>query len=125
MLSILVCFTVNQSHPHSVMLASNPPSLFSSLIRWLEFVLNYANFHLPQHLRGEVPFYNAPAATEAIRLRLGPYLTEADLNGRLVRNLIERWQVFDEERKTYITFQQALNEIAVVEGSGVAKLATA
>ena len=87
--------------------------------RWLEFVLNYANYHLPQHIRGQVPFYHAQAATESIRQKLGPYLTEANLNGKLVRNLIEKWQVYDEEKQTYVSFQQALREIEKSEGSEV------
>lgn len=58
-----------------------------------------------------MPFYHSKAATDSIREKLGPYLTEAKLNGKLVRNLIERWQVYDEEKQTYVTFQQALREV--------------
>jgi fatty acid desaturase len=76
--------------------------------RWLEFVLNDANYHLPQHLHGGVPFYHARAATEAIKAKLGPFITTAQLNGRLVRALFEKWQVYDEARGTYTTMQQAM-----------------
>lgn len=60
---------------------------------WLERVLNYANYHLPQHLSGSVPFYHAKAATAALESRLSPFLNVAAVNGRLLRNLMERWQV--------------------------------
>lgn len=69
--------------------------------------MNDANYHLPQHLHGGVPFYHARAATEAIRAKLGPFMTTAHLNGRLVRALFEKWQVYDEARGTYVTMQQA------------------
>ncbi|KAG1677836.1 hypothetical protein FOA52_008600 [Chlamydomonas sp. UWO 241] len=78
----------------------------------LELVLNYANYHLPQHLSGSVPFYHAKAATQAIDARLGPFLTKANLNGRLLRNLVERWQVYDEETRQYITFDAAVADIS-------------
>ncbi len=90
-------------------------------------------------MMGEVPFYHAPAATEAIRRKLGPYLTEARLNGKLLRNLIEKWQVsaylsflphcrtlvhsvasiqvYDEDKKTYISFNQACKEIDYPSGA--------
>ncbi|GAX75554.1 hypothetical protein CEUSTIGMA_g2997.t1 [Chlamydomonas eustigma] len=86
-----------------------------TLPRWLEFLINYANYHLPQHLRNDVPFYHAKQATEAIRQKLGPYLTETKLSGRLVRNLVERWQVYDEDKQTYIPFQKAVDEIRLRE----------
>jgi len=82
-----------------------------SFPRWLEWVLNDANYHLPQHLRPDVPFYHAREATQALRQRLGPYMSEGVMSGRLLRNVVERWQVFDEGRATYITLERALQEL--------------
>ena len=84
--------------------------------RWLEVLLNNAGHHLPQHLHTflPVPFYHARDATEAIKRKLGPYMTVATLNPRLIRNLLERWQVYDEDKLTYITFRQAEKDLQVV-----------
>lgn len=83
--------------------------------RWLEVLLNNAGHHLPQHLHTllPVPFYHARAATEAIKRKLGPYMTTASLNPRLIRNLLEKWQVYDEDKRTFITFRQAERESRV------------
>lgn len=42
---------------------------------WLEALLNYPNYSLPQHLMfNGVPFYHAKAATQALREKLWPYM---------------------------------------------------
>jgi len=82
-----------------------------ALPAWLEKVINYANYHLPQHLAGGVPFYRAKSATASIEAKLQPFVNRARFNGRLLRNLVERWQVYDEDKRTYVTFAQAVAEL--------------
>lgn len=58
-------------------------------------MLNNANYDLPQHIYSGIPFYQARTATEAMKRKLGPFMTTANINGKLLRNLIEKWQVRD------------------------------
>eukprot|EP00983_Pelagomonas_calceolata_P058070 1145348-Pelagomonas_calceolata.AAC.3 len=47
-----------------------------------------------QHLApDDVPYYNAKRATEGLRERLWPYMTEGKLSVKLLVNHITKWQV--------------------------------
>ena len=78
------------------------------LPRWLAFIINDVNYHVPQHLSNAIPFYHLHAAYKHLADRLGPYLTECTLNPTLLTNLITAWQVYDEEQQMYITVNEAL-----------------
>eukprot|EP00200_Dunaliella_tertiolecta_P000995 CAMPEP_0202364582 /NCGR_PEP_ID=MMETSP1126-20121109/15938_1 /ASSEMBLY_ACC=CAM_ASM_000457 /TAXON_ID=3047 /ORGANISM="Dunaliella tertiolecta, Strain CCMP1320" /LENGTH=179 /DNA_ID=CAMNT_0048959265 /DNA_START=61 /DNA_END=601 /DNA_ORIENTATION=- len=83
---------------------------------WLEAVLNYPNYHMPQHLApDDVPYYNAKRATEGLRERLWPYMTEGKLSVKLLVNHITKWQVYDTEQETYITFDEAMQKVTSLE----------
>jgi hypothetical protein len=47
-------------------------------------------------------------AHQHLRQRLGPYLTEASLNARLVLNLMTAWLVFDPAKATYVDWDAAM-----------------
>jgi hypothetical protein len=64
-----------------------------ALPRWLEVVLNSANYALPQFLAPGLPFTRAREAYALVKKRLGPYLTEATLNAKLLTNQVVKWQV--------------------------------
>nr|ANF04698.1 omega-6 fatty acid desaturase [Chlamydomonas sp. ICE-L] len=97
----------------------------ATLPRWLEYILNDANYHLPQHLDPTVPCYHAREATEQLRERLGPYMTEAPLSLKLLANIITCWQVYDEESNTYMTFDEAIKLIEEAESAESAESAPA
>lgn len=106
---------VDGTHDHSRAVVSGTVTL--RLPSWLEKVLNYPNYHIPQHLGdGVVPFYNAKAATGALREKVWPYMSEAPLSAKLLVNHVTRWQVYDEFRERYITFEEAVDIIDKVEG---------
>lgn len=82
--------------------------------KWIELLIANANYHLPQHFSGvPIPFYHAPAATAALKKKLGPFMSFATINGRLLRNLLEKWQLYDEDRQTYVSFRQAEKELGI------------
>jgi hypothetical protein len=61
---------------------------------WLERLLGFQNHALPQMLAwGVIPYYHAAAATQALRSRLWPYMSEAPLTIKLLTNHITKWQV--------------------------------
>jgi len=102
------------AHDHSRAVVSGTVTL--RMPGWLEQLLNYPNYHVPQHLDlAAVPFYNAKAATEAMREKLWPYMSEATLTPKLVSNHITLWQVYDETREQYITFDEAMQIIGAQE----------
>ncbi|GIL81457.1 hypothetical protein Vretimale_973 [Volvox reticuliferus] len=81
------------------------------LPRPLELLLNDANYTLPQLVAPGLPGFHAREAYAYMRERLLPYLTEATLSIKLLTNHITKWQVYDEERETYLPMdelQQAL-----------------
>lgn len=61
---------------------------------WLEALLNYPNYHVPMHLSLDgIPFYHAKKATEAMREKLWPYMSEAHFGPKLITNHVTKWQV--------------------------------
>lgn len=82
-----------------------------ALPRWLELLLNDANYHLPQHLSPAIPFYHARAAQAWLGTRLGPYLTQTRLSWALVSGLLTRCQVWDESSQAYRGFGEVEAEL--------------
>lgn len=60
---------------------------------WLEFILNYPNYNIVEHVNYSVPYYHAKQAAQLLREKLWPYMTEATFKLKLVTNLITKWQV--------------------------------
>jgi fatty acid desaturase len=78
------------------------------LPKWMLYIVHNFNYTAVQQVASSVPFHSAPEAHEALRQRLGPYLTEAQPSMELLRNLIFKWQVYDPQQETYVTIDQAL-----------------
>ncbi|GLI60987.1 hypothetical protein VaNZ11_003244 [Volvox africanus] len=76
------------------------------LPRPLELLLNDANYTLPQLVAPGLPGFHAREAYGHMRERLLPYLTEATLSVKLLTNHITKWQVYDEERETYLPMDE-------------------
>lgn len=95
-----------------------------SMPRWLELLLNDANYHLPQHISPAIPFYHARAAQQWLASRLGPYMTETKLSWGLLSSLITQCQVWDQQLQAYRPFQDVEAELKqkakAVEVSGSA-----
>ncbi|MEW5305048.1 MAG: hypothetical protein WDW36_007614 [Sanguina aurantia] len=105
-----------------------------ALPRWLELLLNDANYHLPQHLSPAIPFYHARAAQAWLSTRLGPYLTQTRLSWGLVSGLLTRCQVWDESSGVYRGFREVEADLeaeaaqardAQAEGGGAAAVGAA
>jgi fatty acid desaturase len=74
---------------------------------WMRFIVHGANYAAVQQVAASVPFHGAARAHEALRQRLGPYLTEAAPSLQLLLNVVYKWQVYDEQRGTYVTIDEA------------------
>jgi hypothetical protein len=77
------------------------------LPQWLEILLHHANYHLPAHLAVDIPSYHLKGAHHYLQQRLGRYLTFANLNPRLLINLMTAWQVYNEQQQRYVDFDEA------------------
>lgn len=74
------------------------------LPRWLEYIINDLNYHIPHHISLDIPFYNFKTAYLYLRKRLSPYITECSLNLSLFRSHLQRWQVYDQESQSYVSY---------------------
>jgi hypothetical protein len=74
---------------------------------WLEVLLHHANYHLPSHVSISIPSYNLKGAQQYLQQRLGKYLTIAQPNAQLLRNLMTAWLVYDAQQQRYVDFDQA------------------
>jgi fatty acid desaturase len=77
------------------------------LPNWLEVLLHHANYHLPSHVSISIPSYNMKGAQQYLHQRLGKYLTIAQPNAQLLRNLMTAWLVYDVQQQRYVDFDQA------------------
>jgi hypothetical protein len=77
------------------------------LPNWLEVLLHHANYHLPSHVSISIPSYNLKGAQQYLQQRLGKYLTIAQPNAQLLRNLVTAWLVYDVQQQRYVDFDQA------------------
>jgi fatty acid desaturase len=77
------------------------------LPNWLEVLLHHANYHLPSHVSISIPSYNLKGAQQYLQQRLVKYLTIAQPNAQLLRNLMTAWLVYDVQQQRYVDFDQA------------------
>jgi fatty acid desaturase len=88
------------------------------LPHWLEVLLHHANYRLPQQMSLSIPSYRCKGAQEYLQQRLGQYLTIAELNPKLLLNLMTAWLVYDTERNEYVDFEEAYQRTGGGERGG-------
>jgi len=64
---------------------------------WVEFLTHDISVHVPHHVNSKIPWYNLRAAHDSLQKNWGQYMTEAEFNWRLLKNIFTELHVYDEE----------------------------
>jgi len=82
---------------------------------WIEILCHDINVHIPHHISQKIPSYNLRLAQDSLRKNWGKYLNEAKWNWRLMKTIMTKCHIYDEENN-YVAFDEDLPEESKVIG---------
>lgn len=82
---------------------------------WIEILCHDINVHIPHHISQKIPSYNLRLAHDSLRKNWGKYLNEAKWNWRLMKTIMTKCHIYDEENN-YVAFDEGLPEESKIIG---------
>jgi omega-6 fatty acid desaturase (delta-12 desaturase) len=76
---------------------------------WIELLCHDINVHIPHHISQRIPSYNLRLAQDSLRKNWGKYLNEAHWNWRLMKTIMTKCHIYDED-KNYVAMDEGAQE---------------
>lgn len=84
--------------------------------KWVEILCHDINVHIPHHISQRIPSYNLRMAHDSLRQNWGKYLNEAKWNWRLMKTIMTKCHIHEEEFN-YVSFDEGLPKESKIIGT--------
>ncbi len=82
---------------------------------WIKILCHDINVHIPHHISQKIPSYNLRLAHDSLRKNWGKYLNEAKWDWRLMKTIMTKCHIYDEENN-YVAFDEGVPEESKIIG---------
>eukprot|EP00249_Psilotum_nudum_P026976 c34152_g1_i1 orf=245-1597(+) len=84
--------------------------------KWIEILCHDISVHIPHHISQKIPSYNLRLAYDSLRKNWGKYLNETKWSWRLMKTIMTKCHIYDEE-ENYIAFDTNCAEECKIIGT--------